>query len=107
MKASDFSAHPPAASLSSSTGIGRNDIVHLSAPQNVSMGEYWFDIVSLDHFWMIRRFEVLRKLARPLLNPKLSHCEVGCGTGLLQRQLEQEIGLTVDGYDLCLPALRQ
>src|SRR6478672_6951732 len=100
MRISDL---PPGSPASSPIGVTaeRHDIVHLSEAQSVSMGESWFEIVNLDHFWMIRRFEVLRKLARPVLDPKLSHCEIGCGTGLLQRQLELETGLKVDGFDLC------
>jgi len=106
MRTSDSPARSPSSSPARSA-TERHDIIHLSATQNVSMGEYWFDIVSMEHFWMIRRFEVLRKIAGPLLDPNLSHGEIGCGTGLLQRQLEEKAGLKVDGYDLGLAALRQ
>src|SRR5438477_7934507 len=87
------------------TPSGRNDIVHLSDPHGVSMSEYYFDLVDLNHFWLVRRFEVMMKIAGQLLNPSLSCCEIGCGNGMLQRQLESRVGLRVDGFELCLPAL--
>ena len=85
---------------------GRTDIIHLSRPQGVSMEEQYFDLIQLDHFWSVRRFNVLQKLAGPLLNPGHDFCDIGCGNGLLQKQLERHGILKVDGIDLCLPALQ-
>ena len=64
------------------------------------MGDAWFDIASLDHFWIRRRFEVLRSFAGEKITQQMNLAEIGCGHGLLQRQIEDELGLTVDGYDL-------
>src|SRR5205814_4962021 len=83
----------------------RKDIVHLSNPHGVSMTEYYFNLVDLNHFWLVRRYEVMSKIAGELLKSNLSCCEIGCGNGMLQRQLELEAGLKVDGFELCLPAL--
>ena len=69
------------------------------------MGDEWFEIANLDHFWVRRRYEVLRSLARDLLTNDLSMAEVGCGHGLLQRQIEDDLGGRVDGYDLNQHAL--
>lgn len=69
------------------------------------MGDEWFEIANLDHFWIRRRYEVLRSLAADLLNPDASIAEVGCGHGLLQRQIEDDLGSGVDGYDLNQHAL--
>lgn len=69
------------------------------------MAERWFDLVSAEHFWIIRRFDVLQKLCAPALNRDLRYAEVGCGSGILQRQLEKSFNLTVDGMDLGLHAL--
>ncbi len=80
---------------------GSERIIYLSQPDRVSMGDAWFEIASPDHFWFIRRFEVLEALAGPLLRtPGLRVAEFGCGNGVIQTQLEERFGLTVDGYDL-------
>ena len=85
----------------------RTDIIPLSEPRGVNMEERYFDLVDLRHFWAVRRFEVLRKLAGSHLRADLSYCEIGCGNGVLQRQLELHLKLKVDGFELCLPALEQ
>jgi hypothetical protein len=41
----------------------RRQIEFLSPPAPVSMAEHWFEIASVDHFWVRRRFEVLQNLA--------------------------------------------
>jgi SAM-dependent methyltransferase len=82
------------------------DIVYLTQPQQVSMGDAWFEIATIDHFWIRRRFEVLRKLTEDIPWDTLPLAEVGCGSGLLQRQVEDAFGTTVDGFDLNDLALR-
>jgi SAM-dependent methyltransferase len=71
------------------------------------MGDAWFDIANIDHFWIRRRFQVLRKLAGDLEWPQMRVAEIGCGSGLLQRQIEDKFGCQVDGFDLNELALRQ
>lgn len=71
------------------------------------MTEEYFEIVDSTHFWVVRRFEVLQQLAGHLLQPNRSYCEIGCGNGILQRQLEITLDLKVDGFDLCLTALQR
>jgi SAM-dependent methyltransferase len=82
------------------------EVIYLSAPSPVHMADEWFKIATLDHFWIKRRFEVLRKIGRNLdfSNGKIG--EVGCGYGLLQKQFEQAYRVTVDGFDLNADALR-
>lgn len=82
-------------------------VEYLSPPEAVSMGNAWFDIANPGHFWIRRRFEVLRKITRDLDWPRLTVAEVGCGNGLLQRQCEDQLGLEVDGFDLNEAALLQ
>ncbi len=79
----------------------------LSGTRGVSMGEHWFELATPEHFWMVRRFEILKKLcgARLKTNPRC--CEIGCGNGVLQAQIEAEYGIAVDGFDLHLGALEQ
>jgi SAM-dependent methyltransferase len=78
----------------------------LSKPAQVSMGEAWFEIAKPEHFWFVRRFEVLRKLWRPS-GPSASFLEIGCGNGVLQRQFEDAFDSPMDGADLHLESLQR
>jgi hypothetical protein len=82
-------------------------IEYLSPPAPVSMTQYWFDIASLDHFWVRRRFAVLQKLAGRKISAARELAEIGCGHGLLQRQIEEAFGKEVCGFDLNENALKQ
>ena len=82
------------------------EIAILSDPQAVNMADEWFDIVNLDHFWTRRRFHVLTALLRRLSLSPGRACEIGCGNGILQKQIEDYFGIPVDGIDLNLFALK-
>jgi SAM-dependent methyltransferase len=82
-------------------------IEYLSAPAGVSMADSWFEIAALDHFWVRRRFEVLRKLAGEIVSGARELAEIGCGHGLLQRQIEDGFAKPVTGFDLNDFALKQ
>jgi SAM-dependent methyltransferase len=75
-------------------------IEYLSPPAAVSMADSWFELASGDHFWIRRRFHVLRSLAGGLISSAAEMAEVGCGHGLLQRQIEDAYGCEVTGFDL-------
>jgi len=75
-------------------------IEYLSRPAQVSMTDGYFELASLDHFWVRRRFDVFRALAGSLTTEAHEMAEVGCGHGMLQRQVEQEYGRDVTGFDL-------
>lgn len=79
----------------------------LSPSRPVSMGDEWFDTASLDHFWIQRRFAVLRAICGSLLRPELRVAEIGCGIGLVQRQFEDRLGIPVDGFDLNASVLQR
>jgi SAM-dependent methyltransferase len=81
-------------------------IEYLSRPAEVSMGDRWFEITSIDHFWVRRRFEVLQRLAGGALGVAQRMAEIGCGHGLLQRQIEDTYGQKVTGFDLNECALK-
>ena len=68
------------------------------------MSDVYFDVGTLGHFWVRRRFEVLRHLWRDPA-PGCQVGEIGCGHGLLLKQIEDVYGLKGEGYDLNLPAL--
>ena len=81
-------------------------IQFLSAPAEVKMADAWFEITHLDHFWIRRRFNVLRRLAGGLIRQAHAIAEVGCGRGLLQRQIEDHYQRKVTGFDLNHTALK-
>jgi SAM-dependent methyltransferase len=64
------------------------------------MADRWFEIASVDHFWFQRRFDVLRSLADNTLVVARELAEIGCGNGLLQRQIEDAYDREVTGFDL-------
>src|SRR6266478_150703 len=82
-------------------------LTYLSSPAAVSMADWWFEIATIDHFWIHRRFEVLRRLAGSLIPSAREIAEIGCGHGLLQRQIEETYGREVTGFDLNEFALKQ
>jgi 2-polyprenyl-3-methyl-5-hydroxy-6-metoxy-1,4-benzoquinol methylase len=82
-------------------------LTYLSEPAEVSMSDWWFAIATIDHFWIQRRFEVLQRLAGSLIPAALELAEIGCGHGLLQRQMEETYGREVTGFDLNESALKQ
>jgi SAM-dependent methyltransferase len=75
-------------------------ITYLSASMPVSMGDWWFDIATSDHFWIRRRFDVMRRLADSVLRNSKHAGEIGCGNGLLQRDIEDYYGTPVAGFEL-------
>ena len=83
------------------------EITYLSAPADVSMADHWFEIASIDHFWIRRRFKVLQRLAGRTILAARAMAEVGCGSGLLQRQIEMAYGKGVAGFDLNEVALKK
>src|ERR1700732_863791 len=87
--------------------MSANRIIYASSPASVSMTNCWYDIASPDHFWIRRRFEVLRALADGVIRKAHHIAEVGCGNGLLQRSIEDHYGVPVAGFDLNDLALRK
>jgi SAM-dependent methyltransferase len=85
---------------SASKHPSENRVEYLSPAAQVSMADEWFEIASTEHFWVRRRFEVLRKLANRWIGGGRELAEIGCGHGLLQRQMEDAYGLSVMGFDL-------
>ena|SRR6202034_2366696 len=83
------------------------EVTYLSVPAKVSMADRWFEIASVDHFWVRRRFEVLRRLTDDLVPAAQTIAEIGCGHGLLQRQIEDDFDREVAGFDLNEFALKQ
>jgi len=76
------------------------NIIYLSESLKVSMTDEWFNIANLSHFWIERRFYVLKKILNGKLNKNSRVAEVGCGNGLVQCQIENNFGVCVDGFEL-------
>jgi SAM-dependent methyltransferase len=74
---------------------------------SVNMGDWWFDIATPEHFWIRRRFDVMNKLAGRGIRTARRAAEVGCGNGLLQRDIEDRLGIEVAGFDLNEVALNK
>src|SRR5271165_569191 len=85
----------------------RKRIEFVSEPASVNMADDWFEIATLDHFWIRRRFNVAKKILCGCDLSKSQVAEVGCGHGLVQRQFEQGFGVAVDGFELNLGSLQQ
>ncbi len=85
---------------------GADRVVFLSKPLTGIMAEQYFDLASPEHFWCRRRFEALQKLAHGRLQSAKKAAEIGCGNGVLQRQIEDAYGLSPVGFDLHEAALR-
>jgi hypothetical protein len=83
------------------------DIQFLSEPQQVSMGDEWFDITPLNHFWIERRFRVFEKFAGVHIKPDSKIAEIGCGHGVVQLQVEKKFSKMVDGFELNVSALKK
>jgi len=82
-------------------------ITYLSPPAPVNMGDWWFGIATEGHFWIRRRFDVMRRLADDFLRSSTCAGEIGCGHGLLQKQVEDFYGIPVSGFDLNEIALQR
>lgn len=95
----------PAANIDSGTPPPRT-IEYLSPPAEVSMTDGYFELATLNHFWVRRRFEVFKKLAGNFVGEAREIAEVGCGHGMLQRQIEEAYGREVTGFDLNENGLR-
>lgn len=85
---------------SNAVTIGAREIEYLSPAAEVSMTDGYFQIGTIDHFWVSRRFDVLRRIANGIVREAREIAEVGCGHGLLQRQVEDQFGKAVTGFDL-------
>jgi hypothetical protein len=60
-----------------------------SRPLTGIMASQYFDLATPQHFWSRRRFEVLQGLADELLQSATRVAEIGCGNGVLRRQLDE------------------
>jgi SAM-dependent methyltransferase len=75
-------------------------VAYLSPSLPVNMGDWWFDVATFDHFWIRRRFAVMKRLTDSVIRYSRHVAEIGCGNGLLQRAIEDHYGIPVTGFEL-------
>ena len=93
---------------SQAAGSGDPRITLKSAPRTGIMAEPYFDLATPNHFWCRRRFEVLQKIAGERLRAARSIAEIGCGNGVLLRQIEDAYpDPATAGFDLHEIGLRK
>ena len=80
-------------------------IEYLSLPSDVHMAGAWFDIADADHFWCQWRFDYLSKIIPENFNWEKT-LEVGCGNGVIMRQIQARFNQTISGCDLDEKALQ-
>ncbi|HSQ00368.1 MAG TPA: class I SAM-dependent methyltransferase [Candidatus Dormibacteraeota bacterium] len=87
-----------------------SEVVVLSTVPAAEFPSEWFEITAEGHFWLDWRFAAfhaqLRDCGVPLDAPWRA-LDVGCGHGVLRRQVERVSAWTVDGCDLHAGALAQ
>jgi 2-polyprenyl-3-methyl-5-hydroxy-6-metoxy-1,4-benzoquinol methylase len=83
------------------------DIEILSAAEQVDMADEWYEHATLNHFWIKSRYTALKKVNEIKNLADKNLFEVGCGHGVIMEQFEQQPGVTVDGCDLNMYALKK
>lgn len=85
------------------------DVVVLSDVRSENFPQIYYDIANEDHFWCKWRLaafvQQLKDLDYPL-DADLKGIEIGCGNGLVRRQLEKISRWEIDGADIDLQALK-
>jgi SAM-dependent methyltransferase len=82
-----------------------NELIVISVPSEVNMGDEWFEIAPIDHFWIKWRFQAILKNISPAELSDKRFLEIGCGHGLVIQQFESLHNVIVDGCDLNINAL--
>ena len=66
---------------SEAPAAAERQIEYLTPPTKVSMTDGYFELASLGHFWVRRRFEVFQKLAGELVSSAREMAEIGWRAG--------------------------
>lgn len=90
--------------------VSATNVTVLSDIHSDDFPDAYFNFANEDHFWCRGRFDAFMRQVNDLgldtSEPKHG-LEIGCGNGVVRRQLEQAIAWTADGADIDLPALEQ
>lgn len=83
------------------------EVIRLSRTVENDFPCLWYELATASHFWMGGRrdaFLTLVRAAQIPLDRRLHGLEIGCGAGVVRRQLEAATAWVVDGADINLPA---
>jgi SAM-dependent methyltransferase len=83
----------------------KQKIIFLSTKSDCFMADEWYQFATADHFWMHWRFEALTRII-PKDFKWGRTLEIGCGTGVLRKQIETSCNCAIIGCDLNLNALQ-
>jgi len=86
------------------------DIKFLSDRKSEVFPDQWYTLAREDHFWMQWRVKAFLKQLKGLkvdLNSFNKVLEIGCGDGVLRRQLEANSSWVIDGADINMDALKR
>jgi SAM-dependent methyltransferase len=86
------------------------DIKFLSQRKSEIFPDQWYALAREDHFWMqwrLRAFLEQLKALKVDLNAPCKVLEIGCGDGVLRRQLEASSSWVIDGADINMEALNR
>jgi len=87
-----------------------SDIKFLSDRKSEMFPDQWYALAREGHFWMQWRLQAFLKQLKFLnvdLNSPCKVLEIGCGDGVLRRQLESRSSWAVDGADINKEALER
>jgi SAM-dependent methyltransferase len=87
-----------------------SDIKFLSGRKTEVFPDQWYTLAREGHFWMQWRLRAFLKQLKDLkvdLNSHSKVLEIGCGDGVLRRQLEANSSWVIDGADINREALKR
>lgn len=85
------------------------ELVIISEGETCHFTNKWYEIALSDHFWMQWRFLVFERFLKWIgisAKEQMRVLEIGCGTGIFLRQMEQNTVWKTDGADINLEALK-
>lgn len=80
-----------------------SEVIRLSAVEDNDFPDVWYGLAAESHFWFVARmaaFVAQMEAVGVPLDEELLGLEVGCGTGVVRRQLEARTAWVVDGADV-------
>jgi len=85
-------------------------IQHLSKVENFSFPKEWYDLADENHFWLQWRFKVFLNQMQTFQHLNITQnnlgVEIGCGQGVLRKQIITHTGWHLDGIDMNIEALQ-
>lgn len=85
-----------------------SEIIFISELEKIDFPKVWYEISSESHFWFLWRLGAFKRFLEDCsigFNQPLKILEIGCGTGILLKQLEETTKWEIDGADLNMVSL--